>query len=176
MGENNSFIDFENMTEDSKVEEKLLNESSQENEMLREVITKNNAKAEAEMLYKTSKDENEKLLLRNSVIQGAYDNDVKIKILDLLDAYMREELKSEVNLANSLPEIKKQKSNLLLGAVAIVIIGFIVSIFFPFAWLIGIVLSVFGYISAKKEKEVEMQKATAALEKVERYRNAGYRL
>lgn len=176
MGKNSNFIDFENMEENVDVEKNLLSGFSQEDEILKAVVIQNNARAELDILLNNAKDEGEKLQLRNSVLQGNYTEDIKSEIIQLLDAHMRNELEKEINLANSLEEIKKDKDNLVLGVVAMVIIGFAASIIFPIAWLIGIVLAVVGYNSAKKEKEVELQEAIAASEKVERFRNVGYQI
>ncbi len=115
-------------------------------------------------------------MLRNQVVEGSYSNDMKLKILDLLDGYVKEELKEEITLADSIEEIKKEKSNLLLGAVGIVVIGIIVSVFFPIAWLIGIVLAMAGYVASKKDNDEKMKKAVSAIERVEKYRQAGYRI
>lgn len=178
MSGNNGFIDFENMIENSGTAKSVTtsDHSSKEEEMLKDVIIKNNAKTETDILYKSAQDENQKLMLRNNVVQGSYADDMKIKILDLLDGYVKEELKEEIILADSVKEIKKEKSNLLLGAVGIVVIGFITSVFFPIAWIIGIVLAIVGYVSGKKECETKMQSAVTALEKVEKFRKAGYRI
>lgn len=178
MGEKNSFIDFESMI-DSAERANVINlstDSSKEEELLKMEITNHSAKAEAELLFKSAQDENEKLLLRNNVVQGSYSDNVKVKILDLLDEYIKTELKEEIILSDSIEEIKKDKSNLLPGVVVMVVIGFIVSVFFPIAWIIGIVLAVAGYISSKKDYEAKMQKALIALEKVEKFRKAGYRI
>lgn len=177
MGEKSNFIDFENI-------EEIANETvatgvtdfSKEEEMLKAVISKNSAKTEAELLYKSAKDENEKLMLRQTVVQASYPDEVKVTILDALDEYIRAELTQEIALANSIEEIQKDNSTLIPGVIGMVIIGFVVSIFFPIAWVIGILLAVVGYFSAKKENKEKMQSAMIALEKVEKYRKAGYRV
>ena len=155
MREKSNFIDFENIPGNSDTAGAIATseDSSKEEEMLKEVINKNNAKTQAGLIYKSAQDESEKLMLRNQVVEGSYSNDMKLKILDLLDGYVKEELKEEITLADSIEEIKKEKSNLLLGAVGIVVIGIIVSVFFPIAWLIGIVLAMAGYVASKNATE-----------------------
>lgn len=178
MREKSNFIDFENIPGNSDTAGAIATseDSSKEEEMLKEVINKNNAKTQAGLIYKSAQDESEKLMLRNQVVEGSYSNDMKLKILDLLDGYVKEELKEEITLADSIEEIKKEKSNLLLGAVGIVVIGIIVSVFFPLAWLIGIVLAIAGYVASKKDNDEKMKKAVSAIERVEKYRQAGYRI
>ena len=174
MREKSNFIDFENIPGNSDTAGAIATseDSSKEEEMLKEVINKNNAKTQAGLIYKSAQDESEKLMLRNQVVEGSYSNDMKLKILDLLDGYLKE----EITLADSIEEIKKEKSNLLLGAVGIVVIGIIVSVFFPIAWLIGIVLAIAGYVASKKDNDEKMKKAVSAIERVEKYRQAGYRI
>ncbi len=177
MEKSSNFIDFENFEENTREESKgVPNESVQEEEMLNTMIAKNNARAEAEFLYKSAKDENEILLLRDNVIRGTYAENLKVKILDILDDYIKEELKQEIELAASLDEIKDEKNNLKLGAVVLIVIGFVVTPFFATAWLIGIALAVAGYYFGNKEQSVKLQKAEMAAERIKKYRKAGYRI
>ena len=178
MEDYNGFIDFEHMV-DGVEEEKsnsMLSQGNPEEEMLMEAVIKNNAKATAESLYKSAQNEEEKLLLREKVAYGSYPDDIKGRVLDILDEYVKEELKQEIVLAASIEKIKKEHSDLKLGAIAMVVIGFVVSVFFPLAWIIGIILAVIGYKSSKKESEAKMQNAMSAFEKVEKYKSAGYRI
>ena len=87
MREKSNFIDFENIPGNSDTAGAIATseDSSKEEEMLKEVINKNNAKTQAGLIYKSAQDESEKLMLRNQVVEGSYSNDMKLKILDLLD-------------------------------------------------------------------------------------------
>lgn len=177
MENSSGFIDFENLTGSTDEKAEIISkEFLQEDEMLNAMITRNNARAEAELLYKSAKDENEKLLLRDNVVHGEYAENVKVKILDILDDYIKKELKQEIELVASLEEIKEEKHNLKLGVIVIVVIGFAVTPFFSMAWLIGIALAIVGYYSGNREQDKKLQKATMAAERIQRYRDAGYRV
>lgn len=176
MGENSNFVDFESFDGQENQAVKIIDDFSSEENMLKTAISKKSAIDEMELLYKSAKDEEEKIAIRQIVLQNSYSDDVKLAMLDILDEYIREELKQEIALANSLGEIKKDNGNLKLGAITLVVIGFVVSIWFPVAWIIGIVLAVVGYISSQKENAVKLENAKMAFEKVEKYRKAGWRI
>lgn len=91
----------------------------------------------------------------------------------LLDQKVEERLSDTIALARSLHDIEKAKRDVKIGAVTIVIIGFLLSIFlFRKALIIAIILAVagvFGDENRRKEK-----KAQAACRLLEQYKAAGY--
>lgn len=176
MGKNDDFIDFESFDGGAtNVAEGTDNFFDEEN-MLKAAINKKSAFEEIGLLYKSAKNDDEKIEIRQKILQTSYPNDIKSELLDSLDETIKDELNQEIALANSLREIEKDNSSSLVGFVGIVVIGFVVSIWFPIAWIIGIVLAVLGYFSSKKENAEKLKNARKAVEKVEKYRSAGYRI
>lgn len=176
MEEKGNFIDFESFDGGATNIAVGTDNFSNEEDMLKAAINKKSAFEEIDLLYKSAKNDEEKIAIRQKILQTSYPNDIKSGLLDILDETIKDELKQEIALANSLKEIEKDNSNLVPGVIAFVVIGFVVSIWFPIAWIIGIVLAVLGYSSAKKENAEKLENARKAVEKVEKYRSAGYHI
>lgn len=138
-----------------------------------------NASQKIQEMFQMCSSEQDFLMLRSKVFQMDISDGDKASLLAALDSATKQRLSATLVLAEEYEKKQKESpGNLLLGCIFLVVIGFILQIFIPFAGIASIVLAVFGFwgsMSDKKDpKKAELRQNAAAL--ISAYREQGYKL
>lgn len=138
-----------------------------------------NASQRVHEMFEMCSSEQDFLMLRSKVLQMDISDSDKASLLAALDSATKQRLSATLVLAEEYEKKQKESpGNLLLGCIFLVVIGFILQIFIPFAGIASIVLAVFGFwgsMSDKKDpKKAELRQNAAAL--ISAYREQGYKL
>ena len=151
----------------------------------REQVNKERAKAadiekKIHNMFQMCSTEEEFLGLRSKIISSQAADDEKAALLEALDSATKERLKDVLEKAGKYQEAQKSPKETLLGAIAIVIIGFIINYFSGKSWpgIVGLVLGVFAVIGRFMETsdKTAMAENERAAKLIEVYRSQGYKL
>jgi len=135
----------------------------------------------AEMLDRVQKmiiltrNEAEYLQLHRQIRQSAYPDREKRLMEEALDYITSMRLEEDIERADSLAYCKKEVSDMKSGAVWVVVIGFVLTIWFASAWWIAIILAVLGYIGGKDDR-LALKAAEQAEVRISQYRMNGFRI
>lgn len=146
------------------------------NPALEKLRSQNAVAEEFARLTGECKNEDDLLFLRNKISSTEYTNLNKDTLLEEVDKYVAEKLASATREAALLGKYKEDLKNAYLGAVGIVVIGMVLTIFFPIAFPIAVVIAILGLIGNMKDGRRNCQASEAALNKVEKFKKAGYPL
>lgn len=162
-------IDFSNLDADS---EPVVKTNS--NTPLDKLRKQNAAADEVERLITMCKNEEELLRLRNKIIDTDYGTMDKREMITTLDNYVLKKIDPIIKEAALLEKRQEESKNTWFGAVSIIVIGIIVSFFFPLALPIAIAIVVLGVIGNSGSAKKELASSENAAKIVAQYKSAGY--
>lgn len=165
---NDGLIDFENLASIQSQPVAGLNPA------LEKLRVQNAVAEEFARLTEGCKNEEDFLSLRSKVIHTDYTNFNKEILLEEVDKYVAEKMAPIVQEASLLGKRKEDMKNAYLGAVGIVVIGGVLTIFFPLAFPIAVALAVLGLIGNIKDGRQNCRSSKEALARIEKYKKAGY--
>ncbi len=160
------FMDFESFPGNTK--------ESQTNKAVNKLRQQNAISDELNYLTKTCKNEQDLLTLRTKIIEKEYKDLNKGNLLTALDDYINEKLADTIKEASLLSERRKEKNNLVMGAILIVIVGFFLTDFFRYSFPIAVILAVLGWWGSDDRKAYKASQD--AMEILKKYESAGYQI
>ena len=130
--------------------------------------------SQIEAMFTLCSTEQEYMGLRQRVLDGAYSDQDKAVMVSELDRLMSKRLHDELALEADLPAAKEEVSKLAMGTVLIAVIGLVVTMFFPIALLITVLVlcCIAGGAKDRKRKK----QCVRAHKRLEQYRKLGYKL
>ena len=137
--------------------------------------TQSSAISQIEAMYTLCSTEQEYMGLRQRVLSGTYSDQDKAVMVSELDRLMSKRLHDELALEADLPAAKEEVSKLAMGTVLFVVIGLIVTMFFPIALLITAVLVLCCIVGGAKDRKRKKQ-CVRAHKHLEQYRKLGYKI
>lgn len=138
-----------------------------------------NAAQKIQEMFQMCSSEQDFLMLRSKVLQMSISDSDKAGLLAALDSATKQRLSATLALAEEYEKKQKESpGNLLLGCIFLVIIGFVLQKFIPFAGIASVVLAAFGFWGSmtdqKDPKKAELRQNAAAL--ISAYREQGYKI
>lgn len=137
--------------------------------------TQSSAISQIEAMYTLCSTEQEYMGLRQRVLGGTCSDQDKAVMVSELDRLMGKRLHDELALEADLPAAKEEVSKLAMGTVLFVVIGLIVTMFFPIALLITAVLVLCCIVGGAKDRRRKKQ-CVRAHKHLEQYRKLGYKI
>lgn len=120
------------------------------------------------------------LMLRAQILNMNIAENEKAELLSALDAATKQRLQTAFELAAQYAEANESPASLILGCIVIIAIGLAINYFFTMKWpgiIAGalVALALLGKLTAKGDKR-KMEECRKAVELLQKYREAGYKI
>lgn len=131
-------------------------------------------------MFQLCSSEQDFLMLRSQILNMNIAENEKAELLSALDAATKQRLQTTFDLAAQYAEANESPASLILGCIVIIATGLAINYFFTMKWpgiIAGVLvaLALLGKLMAKGDKR-KMEECKKAVELLQKYREAGYKI